>query len=98
MLVVSNDFVNSCDTSGDTTAGCFHHFLENSKVEVVEETNRDIDWITSEPLNHLDNGRCVEGRDNWVACLHRLESSRPFNTTNFTDDDVTRTATKRCFE
>ena len=98
VLVVPNDFVNSCDTSGDTATGRFHHFLENRKVEVVEETNRDIDWVTGKSLNHLDDGRCVEGCDNWVTCLHGLESSRALNTTNFTDDDVTRTATKCCLE
>ena len=98
VLVVADDLVNPGDTPCDTAAGGFDHLLENGKIQVVKETNRDVDRIAGKTLNHFHDGRGVERCDDGVARLHGLERRSTLHTTNFTDDDVARTATKGCLE
>ena len=56
VFVVSDNFVNTRNTSSNSTTWCFDNLLENSEVEVVKETNRNVDWITRKTLNHFDDG------------------------------------------
>ncbi len=53
VFIVTDDFIDTSDTPSDSTTRCFHDFLENCKIQVIEETNRDIDWVTCKSLNHL---------------------------------------------
>ena len=55
VFVVTNDLIDSSNTSSNASTRCFHNFLENCEVEVVEETNWNVDRVTSETLNHFHN-------------------------------------------